>query len=142
MEESEIKDYKRRIRSLDMFQQAVKIIINQVYGAFGNQYFYFRNKDIAESITMQGRDLIKYSINILNNYFMNRWHTDTALHEKLGITGYKINKIEESVVIYVDTDSNYVNFKLLIDSIEGFNPTGKDAIQFVLNVINNRIEKY
>lgn len=142
MEESEIKDYKQRIRTLDMFQYAVKIIINQVYGAFGNQYFYFRNKDIAESITMQGRDLIKYSIDVLNNYFMNRWHLDTALHEKLGLTNYKINKIEDSVVIYVDTDSNYVNFKLLINSIEGFEPKGKDAIQFVLDVINNRIKNY
>ena len=142
MEDNNNEVLKQHIRTLDMFQYAVKIIINQFYGAFGNPYFYFRNKDIAESITMQGRDLIKYSIDVLNNYFTNRWHLDTTLHQQLGISDKKINKIDDNVVIYVDTDSNYVNFKILLDSIEGLNLKGRPAIQFVLDVINNRIAKY
>ena len=63
--------YKEKTEVLDLFQHAVKIIINQIYGAFGNSYFYFRNYDIAESITLQGQDLIKFSIKICNHYLKN-----------------------------------------------------------------------
>ena len=37
------------------YEQAVKLMLNSIYGAFGNPYFYFFNVDIAETITLQGK---------------------------------------------------------------------------------------
>ena len=68
---------EQQIKSLDLKQNAIKILINSFYGAFGNKYFYFHNNDIAQSITLQGQDLIKFSIRAVNHYFQNRWHLDT-----------------------------------------------------------------
>lgn len=39
-------------------------------------------------------------------------------------------------------NSNYVNFKLLVDSVEGINLQGKDAIDFCVSVIKNRFAQY
>jgi len=50
------------------YEQSVKRILNSIYGAFGNQWFYFFNIDIAESITLQGQDAILYSEKMLNLY--------------------------------------------------------------------------
>jgi hypothetical protein len=141
-ESKQLHDLEQDIRTLDMFQRAVKIIINQVYGAFGNPYFYFSNRDIAESITLQGQDLIQYSINIVNSYFMDRWHLDTVLHEKMGIKTENVKKIDEPVVIYVDTDSNYVNCEPLIKSVQGIQLDSQQSVEFVLQVINLRFAKY
>lgn len=96
---------EQQIKSLDLKQNAIKILINSFYGAFGNKYFYFHNNDIAQSITLQGQDLIKFSIRAVNHYFQNRWHLDTELHEKLGIADRKISKIDKEAAVYTDTDS-------------------------------------
>lgn len=92
------------LRDLHMnAEQAIKIFINSVYGACGSPYFAFFNTDVAEAVTLQGQDLIKYSEKVLNRYFMEFWHKDTKLHEKLGLT--RVEKLAKPVVIYCDTDS-------------------------------------
>jgi hypothetical protein len=96
---------EQQIKSLDLKQNAIKILINSFYGAFGNAYFYFHNNEIAQSITLQGQDLIKFSIRAVNHYFLNKWHLDTELHEKLGISGHSISKVEKEAAVYTDTDS-------------------------------------
>jgi DNA polymerase elongation subunit (family B) len=97
-------------------EQAIKIFINSVYGACGSPWFAFFNTDIAEAVTLQGQDLIKYSEKVLNRYFMEFWHKDTKLHEKLGLTN--VERIDRPVVIYCDTDSNFVSLKELIDKTD------------------------
>ena len=95
-------------------EQAIKLTMNSVYGAIGNQYFVCFNTDVAEAVTLQGQDLIKYSEKILHRYFHEHWHLDTELHEKLGIT--TVRKVSGPLVIYGDTDSNYVSFQEVVDS--------------------------
>lgn len=92
-------------KKLDLEQLAIKLLINSIYGAFGNKWFYFYNVDIAQSITLQGQDLIKFTIKAVNFYFSERWHLDTELHEKLGISQYKIHRVDSDAAIYTDTDS-------------------------------------
>ena len=70
----------KQIKKLDLKQNAIKILINSIYGAFGNKWFYFYNLNIAQSITLQGQDVIKFSIKAINFYFRERWHLDTELH--------------------------------------------------------------
>ena len=98
-------DLSKEIKKLDLKQNAIKILINSIYGAFGTPYFYFYNLDIAQSITLQGQDLIKFSIKAVNHYFMERWHLDHELHKQLGIDQYTIGKVDREAAIYTDTDS-------------------------------------
>lgn len=116
----DLKKEIERLKSLrDLYmnaEQGVKIFINSVYGACGSPYFAFFNTDIAEAVTLQGQDLIKYSEKVLNRYFMEFWHKDVALHKKMNLTS--VRKIDLPLVIYCDTDSNFVSFKELIDKTD------------------------
>ena len=47
------KDTEDLINQYFNQEQSVKRILNSIYGAFGNAYFYFFNINIAESITVQ-----------------------------------------------------------------------------------------
>ena len=97
------------------YEQAVKVTLNSIYGAFGNKWFHFFNIDIAESITKQGKNAILYSETILNKYVNEFWHKDTLVHEQFGI---KVKgKVEKPAVIYIDTDSCYVQFQDLYETI-------------------------
>ena len=136
------REIEETIKALDMQQYAIKIIINSLYGAFGNKHFYFYDPDIAQSITMQGQDLIKFSIRALNFYMMEKWHLDKELHEKLGILGHTVNKIDKECVIYADTDSSYVSFLPIVLSIEGKTFNTEEAIHFVKEIIDLRLAKF
>ena len=50
------------------YEQSVKLMLNSIYGAFGNEYFYFFNIDLAETITLQGQDAILYTEKMVNKY--------------------------------------------------------------------------
>ena len=63
-----VKHYKQLSAKFTAYEQAVKLTLNSIYGAFGNKWFHFFNIDIAESITKQGKDAILYSEIILNKY--------------------------------------------------------------------------
>ena len=107
--------YEQLSAKYTAYEQAVKLTLNSIYGAFGNKWFHFFNIDIAESITKQGKDGILYSEVILNKYVNDFWHKDTAVHENFNI---KVKgKIEKPAVIYIDTDSCYVQFQDLYESI-------------------------
>jgi hypothetical protein len=84
-------------------EQAVKLMLNSIYGAFGNPYFYFFNVDIAETITLQGKDAILYTEELINKYFKYYWHKDLDTHQQMGIT--VTGRIDKPVGIYIDTDS-------------------------------------
>lgn len=137
-------DKEQLIKSLDLKQNAIKILINSFYGAFGNRYFYFHNNEIAQSITLQGQDLIKFSIRAVNHYFRNRWHEDTELHEKLGIVGRNITQIDKDAAIYTDTDSVYICFDYAIQSVEGLSQelSDTDQLEFVLSINRYRLKDY
>ena len=127
---------EQKIKALDMKQYAIKIIINSLYGAFGNKFFYFHNNDIAQSITVQGQDLIKFSIRAINYFFITKWHLDKKLHEKLGISHLKVNPIIKEACIYSDTDSVYINFSLAINSVEGLKLSAEENMHFCKNIID------
>ena len=45
--------FKNESAKFTAYEQAVKVTLNSIYGAFGNQWFHFFNIDIAESITFK-----------------------------------------------------------------------------------------
>ena len=63
-----VDHYKQLSAKYTAYEQAVKLTLNSIYGAFGNKWFHFFNIDIAESITKQGKNAILYSETILNKY--------------------------------------------------------------------------
>jgi DNA polymerase elongation subunit (family B) len=137
-----MEDKAKNIKKLDLKQNAIKILINSIYGAFGNKWFYFYNPDIAQSITLQGQDLIKFSIKAVNHYFLEKWHLDTELHKLLGIDQYTINKIEDEAAIYTDTDSIYVQFDSALDSIIGADFSKDEALNICISIDRYRLSSY
>lgn len=110
---------------------AIKIFLNSIYGACGSPWFAFFNPDVAEAVTLQGQDLIKYSEQVINRYFLEFWHKDVKLHKKLGLT--KVEKLDLSVVIYIDTDSNFISFNEVISKCD-WKGTAKDFILTIYDV--------
>lgn len=137
-----MEDTLKNIKKLDLKQNAIKILINSIYGAFGNKWFYFYDPDIAQSITLQGQDLIKFSIKAVNHYFKERWHKDAELHKILGIDKYTIHQIKEDAAIYTDTDSIYVQFDSAINSIEGASFTRDEAMKICIEIDSSRLASY
>jgi len=137
-----MEDTTRQIKKLDLKQNAIKILINSIYGAFGNKWFYFYNPDIAQSITLQGQDLIKFSIKAVNHYFQEKWHLDTELHKTLGIDQYVIHQVTEESAIYTDTDSIYVQFDSALSSIEGITLTRDESLKLCVAIDHHRLSNY
>jgi len=98
-----LEEVQKEARKYYSYEQAVKLTLNSIYGAFGNEHFFFYNVDIAETITLQGKDAILYSEELINKYFTHYWHNDTIAHEAMGVK-VKV-KVKDPVGIYIDTDS-------------------------------------
>lgn len=118
------------------YEQSVKLMLNSIYGAFGNEYFYFFNIDLAETITLQGQDAILYTEKMVNKYFTDFWHQDKETHEKMGLT--QVKPIKNPVGIYIDTDSVYMQFE---DVIKNCDWTG-DTKTFILTLYEVRLKDY
>ena len=87
---------KRQAEQLDIKQFTLKILINTVYGYFGNKHAPIGDPDIARSITLTGQAVIKKSNDILREYIESR-----------GTPG-------PDPVIYNDTDSSYISIERLM----------------------------
>ena len=136
-----VNHYEQLSAKYTAYEQAVKLTLNSIYGAFGNKWFHFFNIDIAESITKQGKNAILYSESIINKYVQEFWHKDTAVHEQFGI---KVKgKIEKPAVIYIDTDSCYVQFQDLYETIVWNDESKKLSIdEFILALYAFRLKDY
>ena len=118
-------------------EQSIKIFINSIYGALASPYFVGYNINAAEAVTLQGQDMIHFTNHILDDYFLNQWHLDTKTHILMGLT--KVNKImDETIVVYNDTDSTYITFKPVLDSCDF---KGKE-VDFILKLKESKIDPY
>lgn len=89
------------------YQLGTKVVINGIYGAFGFSGFYFYNKNIAESVTKQGKHAILNAESLINKWAQKVWLKDKKTHKMMGI---KIKPECENINIdaitrYIDTDS-------------------------------------
>ena len=117
-------------------EQAIKIFINSVYGATASPYFVGYNVRVAEAITLQGQEMIKFVTKITNRYFNEFWHKDKKLHEILGLK--EVKQIKDDVAVYGDTDSCYVTFE---DVVAGCDWQG-DPIKLILEIYKHRLDEY
>jgi len=134
--EAEIERLKNLSKDYKNEEQGIKLTLNSIYGALGNNFFALFNTDVAESVTLQGQDLIKFAEKVINKYFHEHWHNDTELHKKLGARN--VRPITADMTIYADTDSNYINFGNVINSCE-FDCT---PLEFITNLDESRLKVY
>lgn len=107
-EKTHAVELKREINRFDNTQMAVKILLNSLYGALGNQYFRYYDLRVAEGITLSGQLAVRWAEENMNKH-MN-----------------KLLKSKKDYVIAMDTDSIYVNFGPLVNAV---NP--KDPVNFI-----------
>jgi DNA polymerase elongation subunit (family B) len=102
-------------------EQANKLVLNSIYGAMANRFSYFYDKDLAEAITIQGQDAIRYAETAVNYYFNNLFYKDKKLLLELQKIDKNINinpePCKKPAVIYIDTDS--VHKDTIINTDEG-----------------------
>lgn len=92
------KDLQTEVTRLDIKQFTLKILINTVYGYFGNKFAPIGDADIARSITLTGQAVIKQSNEILRKYIKDNNGGD----------------LTKDPVVYNDTDSSYISIESLL----------------------------
>jgi DNA polymerase elongation subunit (family B) len=119
------KELKREANQLHNSQMAIKISMNSLYGACANIYFLYYINDMAEAITTGGQLSIRYAQKSVNEYLN------------------KVLKTEDvDYIVYIDTDSIYVNMGPLVESVFGtVNITRQQGEEFLDKVCSSKIEK-
>jgi hypothetical protein len=133
------KDLQEESLKCASYEQAIKLIINSIYGAFANEYFHFYNIAIAETVTLQGQDAIKYTERMIEKYFSEFFHRDRQLLNELGVPAdFEVKPIKGKVWKYTDTDSGYLIFEECME-VTNWQGTVKD---FVLTLNRVRLADY
>lgn len=132
-----IRQSQYKIDQLWIWQFTLKILINRIYGYFGNKISQMGDGDIARSITLTGRDVIKQSNVILKNY----------IKEKTGLTDRDLER--KNPIIYNDTDSSYCTITPLLEHMgiplhenKKVRPEVYDLVQDIEDYLNEHIEKW
>lgn len=134
----DLKEFERlmtlEINFMVCKEQAVKLIMNSMYGGSSHVAFEWFNIFLANDITGEGRTLINIMENHIPKFFQDNWLSMTDLHKQLGITLKQhiekadIQNISEHYIkdlgIFVqpvagDTDSIYFCYEGLLNTIEG-----------------------
>lgn len=120
----------------------IKIFLNSCYGAVGNEHFIGYNPDVAEAVTLQGQNLIKFSIKIINKYLSEIFPTLTGLHKKLKIKlKDSFISVKESPIVYSDTDSCYVTFDVLLKHFDT-SYYGGNLTKLMLGIVKLDLARY
>jgi len=103
-------------------QHVQKILLNSLYGVLGLSIFRFYDLDNAAAVTLTGQEIIKTSAKYVNNKFNKRCGTK-----------------DKDYVIYIDTDSLYLDIKSLADheKIEDVKPFAIKTIGTVSDELND-----
>lgn len=122
---AEDNNKKDDIKYYHLLQLNYKILINSVYGYLGTVHSRFYDYDNAVAVTITGQSIIKQCGNSTESYF-SKW-SGTDLGRKYNAKDIK------NFVIYNDTDSIYLSFGKLFESI-GYDYRNK-KIEHVKNYI-------
>lgn len=116
---------KKEMNQLHNSQMAIKISMNSLYGATANIYFLYYINDMAEAITTSGQLSIRYAQKSVNAYLNKVLKTEN-----------------KDYVVYIDTDSIYVNFGPLVKEVFGtMDISRKEGEEFLDKICKTKIEK-
>lgn len=128
-----LDDFKPKLATLIEFytsyEQAMKLLGNSMYGGSSHISFFWFNMGLANDITGEARNIIKIMEAHIPEYIRENWPYMTDVHKQLGIT-VDLIKAEQILknsgqksyvdVIYGDTDSMYISYNQLVNTIEGY----------------------
>jgi len=109
---------EKEITQLENQQMAIKILLNSLYGAMGNQHFRYFSMPMAEGITTSGQLAIRWAERAVNQFMNKILGTDN-----------------KDYVVAIDTDSLYVNMGDLVNKFNPPNPT-----DFLNSVCEDKLE--
>lgn len=119
------KELKREMTQLHNAQMTIKIAMNALYGASANIYFQYYIAEMAEAITTSGQLSILTAEKSINTYLNKILKTEGV-----------------DYVIYIDTDSVYVNMEPLVVSVFGTADIDREkGKQFLVKVCEEKIQK-
>ena len=125
----ELTTVHNRIMALNAQQMAMKIAINSLYGALGNEGFRYYDPSIAEAITQSGQLAVQFIAHQISMFL------DQELGIKKGLDRW----------IYTDTDSVHFCLEDFVDKITQGNEAKYDR-QKIVDVIDayckNKIEPF
>jgi len=130
---SKLESLEKEVSLLDTEQMAIKILMNSLYGALGNQYFRYFDINIAEGITLTGQLIIRWA-----EKHVNEWLSKDFLKE---------DKIKDRIIA-IDTDSVYLNVKDVVDKFQPKNPVkflsefGSKAIEPMLSKVYQELADF
>ena len=111
-------ELEKEINRLNNRQMAIKILMNSLYGALGNQYFKYFDLRLAEGVTLTGQLAIQWAERHMNQAMNKVMKTDNV-----------------DYVIAIDTDSLYVNFGPMVEKLKP-----KDPVKFLDKICQEHFE--
>lgn len=116
---SKTKKLENEIVTLENNQMAIKILMNSLYGALGNNYFRYFDRRMAEAITTSGQLSILWAQEAINKEMNKVLKTD-----------------DQDYIIAIDTDSLYVRMQPLVDQLKPQQP-----VDFLDKICKTHFEK-
>jgi DNA polymerase elongation subunit (family B) len=160
LSEADLKELSRIIKEeityLSNLEQAIKLMMNSIYGGTSHQAFYWFNIALANDVTGEGRNLTHHMERHLNEFWRDAWQTNPELKKIQDELGIKLkpkevidqilaNSHDNSLVtcVYGDTDSLYLSYKDLIDTIEGSESmTLDEKLKIILKINTEFLDKH
>ena len=131
-EENKLKEFAAKLATeiefYTSYEQAMKLLGNSMYGGSSHVSFFWFNMSLANDITGEARNVIKLMEEHIPEYIREEWPYMTDVHKELGI---KVDPVKAKQildysgqksfvdVIYGDTDSLYISYNQLVNTIEG-----------------------
>lgn len=116
------RDLQNEIIYLTSAEQAYKYLMNSLYGGSSHVAFFWFNMFLANDITGEARNIIHKMEYHIPGYMAENWPKMTDFHKKYNIElkdCFKSNSVTDCLSIcYGDTDSLYISWEGLIDSIK------------------------
>lgn len=89
----------KQVEELDVLQYTLKILMNSMYGTFGNCHSVLYDLDLSGSITLTGQEVNLQSGIAVQNYAKDK------------------HGLDDNLIIYGDTDSVYITLTPLFDKL-------------------------
>lgn len=123
------------IKKYNVFQEAIKILMNSLYGSMCNEYFRYNNIDIAEAITQTGQTVVQTAENALNKYVNDILGSDKIDYTVFSDTDSCAIELKDIINKYNITDSNLNTF---LDKVsrERFDPLLKTVFEEFSDYLN------
>lgn len=110
---------RTEITYLSNLEQAIKLMMNSIYGGTSHQAFYWFNIALANDITGEGRNLTHHMERHLNEFWRDAWQTNPDLKKIQDDLGIKLKSADDIKAIIRNSHDNSLVTCVYGDSIDG-----------------------